>query len=151
MFKKISQFENTFHLGKATIIIAVMTLLSRVLGFVRDLLLASQLGLSAESDIYFTAFRIPDMVYNFLILGTLSVSFIPVFSQHYLKDKAKAFLIANTIFNIASGSMVIVCVLIFIFALPLTHLIAPGFSDAQTEATANLTRLMILSPLIFTP
>lgn len=150
MISKLKQLEATFHIGQATIIIASFTLLSRITGFGRDILLARQLGLSADSDIYFTAFRIPDTVYNLLILGTLSVALIPVFSQYYLKDKPRAYNIASTVLNISALGMFGICVMIFLFALPLTKLIAPGFSAEQIETTAMVTRIMMLSPIIFT-
>ncbi len=150
MISKLVKLESTFHIGQATLIIASFTLLSRITGFFRDILLASHLGLSANSDIYFTAFRIPDLVYNLLILGTLSVAFIPVFSEYYYKDKKKAFEIASTILNISALGMFAICVLIFIFADPLTKMIAPGFSEAQLEQTELITRIMLLSPIIFT-
>ena len=150
MWDKIKKIESTFHIGQATFIIASFTLLSRATGFFRDILLASRLGLSADSDIYFTAFRIPDLVYNLLILGTLSVAFIPVFSEYFLKDKKRAFNIANSILNISSIGMFAICMGLFIFATPLTKLIAPGFADEQIAATAQITRIMLLSPIIFT-
>lgn len=150
MFKRIREFESTFHIGHATLIIATFTLLSRATGFVRDILLASELGLSTESDIYFTAFRLPDLVYNLLILGTLSVAFIPVFSEYYLKDKPKAFALASSIMNISATGMMVVCLVIFALSRPLTELIAPGFSPEQLDRTAEITRIMLLSPIIFT-
>ena len=150
MINKLKQLEATFHIGQATIIIASFTLLSRITGFGRDILLARQLGLSADSDIYFTAFRIPDTIYNLLILGTLSVALIPVFSQYYLRDKPRAYDIASTVLNFSSIGMLAICLIVFFFALPLTRVIAPGFSLEQIEATAMVTRIMMLSPIIFT-
>lgn len=150
MISKLKKLEATFHIGQATLIIASFTLLSRITGFFRDILLASRMGLSSESDIYFTAFRIPDLVYNLLILGTLSVAFIPVFSQYYLKDKSRAFGIASSVLNISSIGMATVCLLIFILADPLTKLVAPGFSADQLRQTTDITRIMLLSPIIFT-
>jgi putative peptidoglycan lipid II flippase len=150
MINRLKQLESTFHIGQATIIIASFTLLSRLTGFGRDILLASRLGLSANSDIYFTAFRIPDTIYNLLILGTLSVALIPVFSQYYLKDRPRAYNIASTVLNISSLTMFAICAIIFVFALPLTKLIAPGFSAEQISETAAVTRIMMLSPIIFT-
>lgn len=150
MISKLKKLESTFHIGQATLIIASFTLLSRITGFFRDILLASHLGLSADSDIYFTAFRIPDLVYNLLILGTLSVAFIPVFSEYLVKDKAKANEIASSIMNISAIGMTIVCVTIFVFADPLTKLVAPGFGEDQLKQTAMITRIMLLSPIIFT-
>ncbi|MDQ3018880.1 MAG: murein biosynthesis integral membrane protein MurJ, partial [bacterium] len=150
MLQKILQLESKFHLGNATLIIAVLTFMSKITGAVRNTLLANQLGTGVESDIYLTAFRIPDLVYNLLIIGTLSVAFIPVFSSYYLTDKDRASAIANTVLHIAVIGMAIICTGIFIFAKPLTSLIAPGFDDDQIARTAMLTQLMIASPLIFT-
>ncbi len=150
MISKLKKLESTFHIGQATLIIASFTLLSRVTGFFRDILLASHLGLSTDSDIYFTAFRIPDLVYNLLILGTLSVAFIPVFSEYYFKDKPRAFKIASSVMNISAIGMAVICLVIFVLAEPLTKLIAPGFPKEQLEATAMITRIMLLSPIIFT-
>lgn len=149
-FKLFDRLEQNFHLGQATIIIAGLTLLSRVLGFLRDLLLASRLGLSAQSDIYFTAFRIPDTVYNLLILGTLSAAFIPIFTQYYIKDKKEAWRIASSILNISLLTMGGLAFVIFLAAEPLTKLIAPGFSIDQLKQTVQLTRILLLSPIIFT-
>ncbi len=150
MINRLKKLEATFHIGQATIIIASFTLVSRIMGFGRTFLLARTLGSGEISDTYFTAFRIPDLVYNLLILGTLSVAFIPVFSEYLIKDKPRALRIASTVLNISSIGMLLVCLIIFIFAVPLTHLIAPGFSDAQTYDTAMITRIMMLSPIIFT-
>ncbi len=150
MINRLKKLEATFHIGQATIIIASFTLLSRITGFGRDILLARSLGLSADSDIYFTAFRIPDTVYNLLILGTLSVALIPVFSEYYLKDKPRAYNIASTVLNISSLGMFVICAVIFVLAVPLTKLIAPGFSAEQIYDTAMITRIMMLSPIIFT-
>lgn len=150
MLQKLLNFENKFNLTTATLIIAVFTLLSRFLGFLRDLLIAKNVGLGTETDIYFTAFRIPDIVYNLLILGTLSVSFIPVFSELLVKDKVQANKTANTVLNSIILIMFALCLTMFIFANPLTKLVAPGFSADQQAQTAQLTRILLLSPLLFT-
>ena len=150
LYKFLNKLEHDFHLGTATVIIAVLTLLSRLTGFLRDLLLASQLGLSNQTDIYFTAFRIPDLIYNFLILGTLSAAFIPVFTSYYIKDKKEAWQITNSILNIAVLIMGGIALIMFIFAGPLMKLVAPGFSEADLSQTVDLTRILLISPIIFT-
>ncbi len=150
MINRLKKLESTFNIGQATIIIASFTLLSRIMGFGRTFLLARTLGSGAISDIYFTAFRIPDLVYNLLILGTLSVAFIPVFSEYLIKDRPRALRIASTVLNVSAIGMFLICTAIFILAVPLTHLIAPGFDDDQTYKTAMITRIMMLSPIIFT-
>lgn len=150
LYRFFNRLEQNFHLGRATVIIAVLTLLSRMTGFLRDLLLAKNLGLSSQTDIYFAAFRVPDFIYNLLILGTLSAAFIPIFTKYYLKDKREAWEIANSVFNIALVGVGFISLIVFVFAYPLTKLIAPGFTAEQTRETANLTRILLLSPIIFT-
>jgi putative peptidoglycan lipid II flippase len=150
MISKLKNFENNFTVGKAALLIGSLTLASRLIGFFRQYLFASSLGLSDTLDIYVTAFRIPDTIFNLLILGTLSVAFIPVFSGYYMKDKERAMRIANTVLNGALVAMFFICVLLFIFAHPLTKLLVPGFSPEKLAQTATLTRFMLLSPIIFT-
>lgn len=150
LFRIFNNLENNFHIGKATVIIAVLTLVSRLMGFVRDLFLASQLGASTQTDIYFTAFRLPDLIYNLLILGTLSAAFIPVFTNQYLKNKASAWELTNSILNLGLLIMGGLGILLFIFASPLAKLMAPGFGPEQLTQTILLTRIFLLSPIIFT-
>lgn len=150
LFRIFLNLEQNFHIGKATVIIAVLTLVSRLMGFVRDLFLASQLGAGTQTDIYFTAFRLPDLIYNLLILGTLSAAFIPVFTNQYLKSKTAAWELTNSILNLGLLIMGGLAVLLFIFAGPLAKVIAPGFETAELAETVLLTRIFLLSPIIFT-
>lgn len=149
-FKFFSKLEQNFHLGKATFIIASLTLVSRLMGFARDVFLASQLGTSSQTDIYFTAFRLPDLIYNLLVLGTLSAAFIPVFTDLYLKSKEEAWRLTSSLLNLSVLAMGGVCLVLFVFAEPITKLIAPGFSEAELQETISLTRIFLLSPIIFT-
>ena len=71
-------------------LLAFSALASRILGLIRDGLLAGYFGAGLETDVYFTAFRVPDFVYNFLIVGGLSIAFLPLFSEYYSQDKEKA-------------------------------------------------------------
>ncbi len=139
-----------FNGGWVVVMIAGLTVISRGVGFIRELLLASHFGAGTTLDIYYTAFRLPDIIYNLLILGTLSVAFIPIFSAYYNKDKEEALAITNSVINLAGIVMFIVCTILFIGARPLTRLIAPGFRGDEFEQTVQLTRLMLLSPVLFT-
>src|SRR4029079_15489527 len=101
-------------IGQATLIIAVFSLLAKILGLARDAVFSHQFGTSALIDAYFAAFRIPDFVFNLLILGTFSVAFIPIFSEYILKDEDAANELANSITNVT---------LILIFSLSVIALI----------------------------
>ena len=75
---------------KATLIMVVSVLISRVLGLLRDRFLAGYFGTSIDLDIYFTAFRIPDLVYSIIFAGGITVSFLPIFSEYFKKNKEEA-------------------------------------------------------------
>lgn len=150
MISRLKNFEANFTIGRAALLIGFLTLLSRLVGFFRQYLFASTFGLSDTLDVYVTAFRIPDTVFNLLILGTLSAAFIPIFSNYYIKDKQRAIQIANTVLNTSILGMLFICLLLFVFAGPLTKFLVPGFDQEKLRETVMLTRLMLLSPVIFT-
>ena len=71
-------------IGKATLIIAIFIVFSRILGLIRDRLLASTFGATIELDIYFASFKIPDLIYS-IVRGGVLVSLLPLFSDYYKK------------------------------------------------------------------
>jgi putative peptidoglycan lipid II flippase len=150
MITKLKNLEKNFSISKAAAIVAFFTLLSRVVGYLRDMLFASRLGPGPVLDTYYAAFRIPDFVFNLLILGTLSVAFIPVFTEVLIKDRHRAGNIANTVLNVSVLTMSAVCLVLIIFSNPLTRLIVPGFSGEKFQNTVLLTRIFLISPVIFT-
>ena len=150
MLNKLKNLELNFTVSKAAMIVGVFTLASRLVGLLRDRLFASHFGAGDTLDIYYAAFRIPDFVFNLLILGTLSVAFIPVFTEQLLKDKAEANRTANTVLNLSFIAMSVICLALMFFAEPLTHLLVPGFSGQKYLDTVSLTRIFLLSPIIFT-
>jgi len=134
----------------AAIILAVASLASRFLGLMRDRLLAGQFGAGDTLDIYYAAFRIPDLVYNLLILGALSAGFIPVFCSLWKKGERdeKAWQFVNSILNILMVGLIILGGLFFILAPYLMKLITPGFTGEKFTLTVSLTRIMFLSPVL---
>lgn len=150
MIAYLKKLEATFSVSKAAFIVGFFTLASRLTGLVRDRLFASKFGAGDVLDAYYAAFRIPDFVFNLLILGTLSIAFIPVFSQALLLDKQKAYKTASTILNSTLILMSGVCLVLFIFARPLTRGLVPGFTGEKLAQTIILTKLFLLSPIIFT-
>lgn len=132
----------------AAVVLGVAALGSRVLGLIRDRLLAGRFGAGDELDIYFAAFRLPDLIYSILIMGAISSAFIPVFTQYFQKNKKQAWYLTSGLFNLV-GLILIILAGIFILLAPwLISLIAPGFSGAKREMTILLTQIMFLSPLL---
>ena len=145
----------------AAILVASSSLVSRFLGIFRDRILGGEFGLGDTLDIYYAAFRIPDLAFNLLVLGALSAGFIPVFTalikrtpplirggeqgERFNKDAWK---LANNILNILGLGLMILSGLGIIFAPCLMKLIVPGFSPDKQILTVGLTRIMFLSPML---
>jgi len=140
----------------AAALVAMSSLVSRLLGVVRDRILAGQFGAGKELDIYYAAFKIPDLVYNLIVLGALSAGFIPVFTR-LIKDfrcndkdcqeNKPAWYLANNILTIMFAALLVISVLGIIFAPFLMRFVAPGFDFESREIAASLTRIMFMSPL----
>ena len=130
-------------------IIAAASLASRLLGLFRDRVLASEFGAGQTLDTYYAAFRIPDLIFNLLILGALSSAFIPIFSELLFKDEKKAWKTVANFINIVLTALVAAMLVFFLFAPWIMKLITPGFNTVQLEDVTLLTRIMLLSPLFF--
>ncbi len=132
-------------------IIAAFTILSKVLGLLRDRLFASTFGPGQTLDAYYAAFRIPDFIFNLIVLGTVSAAFVPIFLDYIAKKQTEeAYHIANTVMNAIFLVMAGISLLAFIFAEPVMKVIAPGFKDPETVALAvHFMRIMLLSPMVF--
>jgi len=137
----------TNSVGTAAGILAISALISRVLGLIRDRLLAGTFGADANLDVYFAAFRIPDLVYNILIAGGVVVAFLPLFSEYFLKDKKDAWHFTNNTLNIFLFFLILISLGFSFFAPALLKLITPGFDSQQIQLTVLLTRILFLSPI----
>jgi len=148
MAGKLLNFQES--IGGAAIIVAVFSILSKFLGLLRDRLLAVHFGAGEILDAYWAAFRLPNLVFNTLVLGAFSSAFIPVFLNYYLKDRNKAWRATNSILNIFFLIVLFLSTLIIIFAPVIIPIIVPGFSQATKNLTVSFTRIITLSILFFT-
>jgi len=154
----IKRFTDNFTKGekisesitRSAILIATMGLASRALGLIRDRILAAKFGAGDILDAYYTAFKIPDLVYNLLILGALSAAFIPVFSSliSNKKKEVEAWKLVETILTLGSIIVVIISAIIFIFTNSFVDLMAFGYSEDKKEMVVQMTRIMLMSPII---
>jgi putative peptidoglycan lipid II flippase len=150
MIKKLFNGEID-SISIAAFLVAVSSLTSRILGIFRDRVLAGQFGAGDTLDIYYAAFRIPDLIYNLLILGALSAGFVPIFTSLIKKQKEKnneAWILASNILNILIVGLAILSLIGIIFAPCFVKLITPGFSGVKIDLTVALTRIMFLSPIL---
>ena len=134
---------------KAGAALAFFSLTAKAAGLLRDRILASHFGAGSTLDIYYSAFKIPDLIFNLVVLGAVSSALIPVFLEHYRVDREKAWRLAKNFLNISFAAVSVSAVIVFVFAGPLSAVIAPGFSGAAREILKNLLRVMLLSSLIF--
>lgn len=134
----------------AAFIIMATIVLSQLLGLVRQRLLASIFGASSTLGVYLASSRLPDFIFQLIIAGALSSAFIPVFSEYLSKDREKeGQKMAMSLLVAGLGIFIALSIIIFIFAIPLSRLIAPGFSYSEIELMSNLTRIIILGEILF--
>ncbi|MBU1146477.1 murein biosynthesis integral membrane protein MurJ [Patescibacteria group bacterium] len=137
----------------AALLLGAASLASRFLGVLRDRVLAGEFGAGDTLDVYYAAFRIPDLIFNLLILGALSAGFIPVFTAALCSAKEKkeepkeAWKIVNSVMNIMGVTLVVLCGLFVVFAPWIVPVITPGFSPEKMALTVTMTQIMMLSPI----
>ncbi len=133
----------------AAIILSGATLLSRLVGVIRDRVLAHYYGAGPVMDTYYVAFKIPDLIYSLLIVGALTAGFIPTFTKllNEKDENKRAWHLTNNLLNILGTSLLILCSLGIIFAPFLNKIIAPGFHDESLVRLTAFTRIMFLSPI----
>ncbi len=135
-------------LVNASLILPVAALASRLLGWVRLLVIGSQFGASRELDAYFAAFRIPDAIFQLVVAGALSAALIPVFQGYRAREQeGEAWRLASSVINLVVIALAALSLLMAIFAPMIVPVVAPGFDAPTTELTVRMTRVMLLSPV----
>ena len=138
------------NVTKAAGQISVATTGSRVLGFIRDILLAKIFGASGSTDAFFIAYRIPNLFRELFAEGSISAAFVPVFTEsltHEGKEDAKK--LASSVLAFLLSLLSVVCLLCILFAPAIVSVIAPGFikTPEKFDLTVRLTRVMF--PFLF--
>lgn len=144
-------------IGNAAFILAATGLLSNILGLYRERMIAGAFGAGRMTDAFYASFRLPDTIFNLLILGALSSAFIPVFVEKLTKkNEEDAQYVANSFMNFILLASIAFGIVIFLAAPKLIPLMFPGFFNTPTTDSADMyqltvvmTRIMILSPIFF--
>lgn len=147
MIKKLFNHESK-SIFSGALVVAVFYLINGILALLRNGLLAGKFGAGRELDIYYSAFRIPDLIYVILISGALSAGFIPLFAEKFSKSKEEAWGFSNNILTTLTFILAIGALIIAIFAPLVVRLIVPGFDDASQQAVAKLVRIMMIQPVL---
>jgi putative peptidoglycan lipid II flippase len=143
-------------LAMATAIVAAGFLGSRLLGVLRSVAIAHAFGTSPELSAYWVAFRLPDLIFQLLAGATLGSAFIPTFARLMNKQgEEQAWRLASSVLNLVFLATIVFALLGFLLAPLLVPAMAPGLGQdtgqqAELRSLAvNLTRLMMLSPVLF--
>ena len=131
------------NLIKSTGTFGFYTIISRILGYFRDIMIAIFLGTSFLADIFFVAFRIPNTFRRLFAEGTFNSAFVPSYTKQLAKGKVKSNKFANDVFNILFLSLLFLTLLAQIFMPAFVGLIAPGFVENadKFELATKLTRI----------
>jgi len=136
--------EKQTSVRSAATVLMSMVLLSRVLGLVRDRLLAARFD-PEILGVYFAAFRLPNLVFELLVMGTLTAAFIPVFTKYIAGEKnGEAWHISSTLIHVCSILFALLSLPLFLFSDTFCQYIAPGFNHAQIIQMSQFMRFMII-------
>jgi putative peptidoglycan lipid II flippase len=128
---------------RATGVVGIAILCSRVLGLIREVVFAALFGATRSMDAFLTAFRAPNMLRDLFAEGALSTAFVTTFSRRIATDGDKsAWDLASKVATLTVVFMSAVTLLGVVFAPALIHILAPGFPAEKAELTVFLTRIM---------
>jgi putative peptidoglycan lipid II flippase len=133
------------HVVRSAGVIGLATLASRVLGFIRDMVLARLFGATAAADAFFVAYRIPNLLRELFAEGSMSSAFIPVFTEyHLLRTRKDAWEMASAVFTTLLTIVTAITLLGILAAPGIVWLLAPGFHGHPDKLlmTTLLTRIM---------
>lgn len=138
--------------GWAATLLAGSSMIAQVLGLLRDRFLYGSFGLeSAEVAAFKAAFTVPDFMFFLLISGALSVTFIPIFNERFVKgNKKSAWELSSSLLNMFAVLTFVTSILILIFAEPLVkYVVAPGLDEHTTFLAVSMMRIIAVNPLLF--
>lgn len=135
-------------LARAGIVVSGAFLVSRVLGWVRVVVIVNTFGAGRELDAFFAAFRLPDLIFQLVAAGALSSALIPIVAGLLATgEHARAWRVVSTVTNLMLGALAVVAIVIGLAAPLIVPTFTAGFTPEQTARTIDLTRIMLLSPV----
>lgn len=141
----------SYKMGIAALIMAGSVLLSRFMGLIRDKVISWEFGTTAEADIYFAAFVLPDFINYLLAGGYISITLIPLLSNAFQKNEKNGWKFFSTVFSWALIGIIILTAIAWIFAYDLAKITAPGFTKISQERLAFFLRIILPAQIFFLP
>jgi len=140
--------SSTRTVAKAAGFLIAANLASRILGFLRDTIIAGLFGQGSVTDAYNVAFILPDLLYWLLVGGVLSSAFIPVLSEYIAKNNEdEGWRVVSSVLNITLVTLCFLIIIALIFAEQFIHILAPGLKD-NMDLAVYLMRIILFQPLI---
>jgi putative peptidoglycan lipid II flippase len=137
-------------IGMAALVVSVGVLLSRVLGYVRTLILAGLLGVGAETDLYAAAFTVPDILFFLMAGGYLSITLVPLLAGHVQSgDRRAAGEVFTAVFRVVLGIMVVLTVVLIAAAHPITAAVFPEITGDDLDRLVAMMRVTFASQVFF--
>ncbi|HYX11995.1 MAG TPA: murein biosynthesis integral membrane protein MurJ [Candidatus Acidoferrum sp.] len=135
-------------LARAGLIVTSAFLASRLLGGVRSVVIGAQFGAGRDLDSFLAAFRIPDVIFQLVAAGALSSALIPIVAGLRANaEQERAWRVASTVTTIMMAMLLVLAAVVALAAPVLVPAITSGFPAAQSAQTAELTRVMLISPI----
>ncbi len=135
-------------LARAGMVVSGAFLISRLLGYVRYVVIGNSGLLAGDLDTFFAAFRLPDLIFQLVAAGALSSALIPVMAALLAEgEESHAWRVVSTIVNLMLIALSALAIVLFVLAPVVMRVIAPGFGPVQLERSVELTRTMLLSPI----
>jgi len=135
---------------RAAGVVGAATLLSRIMGFIRDMVVAYFFGTGMQADAFFVAFRIPNLLRRLVAEGALTVSFIPIFTEYLsTRSKDEALALARATLTLLSIVLVLLSVLGVLLAPWIVRVFAPGFYNLPDKFALTVLLTRICFPYIF--
>lgn len=145
----MSFFSQKQRMGAAALILAASTILSRLMGLVRDKVISWQFGAGSEADMYFAAFVVPDIINHLLAGGIMAITIIPLLSRRFQEDEDDGWRFFSCIFCWMVVASLLVTGAGMLGAEELARITAPGFDAAQTARLAFFMRIILPAQVFF--
>lgn len=138
------------NIARAAGVLGAATMLSRIMGMLRDMVVSRLFGAGLYTDAFFAAFQIPNMLRRFFAEGALTSAFVPTFSEWYTnKGEEETRALANACFTVLTLVMAAITVLGIVFSPQIVHLMFPGFAANPEKLSITILLNRLMFPYIF--
>jgi len=143
-------YQHARKLAAASLMVMAGFIASRLLGLVRNVVIAQQFGTGREYEAFIAALTIPDLVFQILAGGAVGSAFIPVFKGYFARDDDEgAWRLTSLVMSLAMVVTIPASVILALLARPLAELLVPAWDGPSKDLTAMLMQTMLITPAVF--